>query len=154
MNTHPFVTCSKCGRKTLIENRLCPDCGSSMWVNWSGADLARLFKKVESGRKIHVTAQASLWSIGKDFGFSSATDFQVPDLVEKGETSSIDVVWKSEGKIEFAFEIRIKPNDLIKPIKTRISKLNNLEAGKKFLVNVSSKSGKAYFIDMETYKES
>lgn len=126
-----------------------------MWISWDGVFLARLFEGVKKGRKIHRAAQSKLWSIGKDLGFYSESDFEFPNLVEKGVTSKIDVVWESDNKIVFAFEIRIKPNNLdIITTRQDVAELKNLEACKKFIVNVSSKSGKAYFIDIETYQKS
>lgn len=139
--------CSKCSKETHAEYRYCPDCGSKLWLNWDGVVLAKLFVGVElTGKRVHKLAQYRLWRIGKELGFFSITEFAVPDLVQKGRTSLIDVVWKTEDGIEFAFEIRTKAQELdLVTTRKDTMKLQNLSARKKFIVNVSNKTGKAYF---------
>ena len=139
--------CSKCSKETHAEYRYCPDCGSKLWLNWDGVVLAKLFVGVElTGKRVHKLAQYRLWRIGKELGFFSITEFAVPDLVQKGRTSLIDVVWKKEDGIEFAFEIRTKAQELdLVTTRKDTMKLQNLSARKKFIVNVSNKTGKAYF---------
>ena len=56
------------------------------------------------------------------------------------------MVWKSDEGIEFAFEIRTKAQELdLVTTRKDTKKLQNLLARKKFVVNVSNKTGKAYF---------
>jgi hypothetical protein len=111
--------------------------------------LAKLFGGVEPRKGVHRLAQSRLWTIGKELGFFSTIEYGVPDLTEEGRRSYIDVVWKSRNGIEFAFEIRGKIHDLdlVTTIKGT-SKLENLSARRKFVVNVSELTGKAYFCEI------
>src|SRR3972149_8274856 len=142
----PF--CLNCKRETRLENRFCPNCGSKLWLSWDGAVLAKLFVGVEmeTGKRVHKPAMYRLWRIGKELGFHSITEYAAPDLGQEGRTSLIDCVWKSDEAIEFAFEIRTKAQELdIVTTMKDTTKLQNLSALKKFVVNISNKTGKAYF---------
>ncbi len=140
--------CSNCKNETRIEYKFCPNCGSQLWQTWDGADLAKLFGgvEIEAGKRVHKLAEYKLWRIGNELGFHSITEYPVPDLVREGRTSLINVIWKSDKGIEFAFEIRTKAQDLdIVTTRKDTSKLQNLSARKKFVVNISKRTGKAYF---------
>jgi len=145
------LICENCKIEPEIANRFCPNCGSKLWTGWDGVILARLFAGVEiidtrKRKKVHKPAMHRLLRIGKELGFHSITEYPVPDLVQEGRTSLIDVVWKTEEGIEFAFEIRTKTKELdIVTTSKDTAKLQNLSARKKFVVNVSNKTGKAYF---------
>ncbi len=141
-----MLICSNCKRETRIEHRFCPNCGFKLWQTWNGRDLAKLFGGVEAGNSVHRLAQNKLWKIGKDLGFHSITEFLPPNTVMQSQSELIDVVWKSGNDMEFAFEIRAKESDLdVLAAQDDVEKLGNLECPKKFLVNVSNKTGKAYF---------
>jgi hypothetical protein len=108
--------------------------------------LYKLFGSVEAGKNVHRLAQDKLWKIGKDLGFHSITEFVPPNTVIQTMSELIDVVWKSENDMEFAFEIRAKESDLnILADQDDVQKLRVLDCPKKFLVNVSNRTGKAYF---------
>src|SRR3972149_10430285 len=137
-----MTVCSKCSKEVRTDFRYCPNCGSRLLWDLDGVALAKLFAgvQIEKGKRVHKLAMYRLWSIGRDLGFHSITEFAVPDLVQDGRTSLIDVVWNSENGIEFAFEIRPKSQelDLVTSFKDT-TKLQNLSARKKFVVNVSNK---------------
>jgi hypothetical protein len=139
-------TCPNCGREILAEYRFCPQCRTNLWLEWNGITMARFFGSVETGKNVHRLAQNKLWKIGKDLGFHSVTDFVPHNIVLQRRSDLIDVVWKTENEIEFAFEIRARAHDLdwLGSHREDLVKLQNLKA-KKFFVNVSNKSGKAYF---------
>lgn len=138
--------CANCNKDMPKEAKFCPHCGSQVGLNLDGVLLSKIFGEVEYRGRVHNQAQKRLWKMGRDLGFFSTIEYCVPDLTEKGRRSYIDVVWKSKRGIEFAFEIRTKVNDLDR-ITTRkdTKKLQNLLAQKKFVVNVSELTGKAYF---------
>jgi hypothetical protein len=142
-------SCSKCSRDTPSEFKYCPYCGSQLSLSFDGILLAKLFGKVEPRKGVHRLAQLRLWTMGKELGFFSTTEYGVPDLTKEGRISYIDVVWKSRNGIEFAFEIRRKIHDLdlVTTIKDT-NKLRNLLARKKFVVNISELTGKAYFCEI------
>jgi hypothetical protein len=109
----------------------------------------KLFGEVEPRKGVHWLAQLRLWTLGKELGFFSTIEYGVPDLTKEGRRSYIDVVWKSRNGIEFAFEIRRKIHDLDLVTTTKdTNKLKNLLARRKFVVNVSELTGKAYFCEI------
>jgi hypothetical protein len=114
-----------------------------------GVLLAKLFGAVDPRKGVHELAQFRLWKLGKELGFFSMTEYGVPDLLKEGRRSYVDVVWKSRNGIEFAFEIRRKMHDLdlVTTVKDT-DKLKNLIARRKFVVNVSESTGKAYFCEI------
>jgi hypothetical protein len=96
-------------------------------------------------RNLHRLAQKKLVSIGYALGYSTVIEYVNPAFSGKHDT--IDVVWKSSKieKIIAAFEIRIKKANLdIISSEGDQKKLARLHAQKKFIVNVSIKSGKSY----------
>jgi hypothetical protein len=119
-------------------------------LNLDGVLLSKLFGRVETGIGIHNRAQRRLLELGKELGFYSIIEYGVPDLTNEGRRSYIDNVWKSKRGLEFAFEVRRKINDL-HLITTRkdTNKLQNLIAERKFVVNVSEMTGRAYFCCVE-----
>lgn len=138
--------CSNCKSEARIKHRFCPSCGFKLWQTWDGRSIAKLFEGVEAGKNVHRLAQNKLWKIGKDLGFHSITEFVPQNAVIQTRSELIDVVWKSGDDIEFAFEIRTKESALdVLASEDDVEKLRNLECPKKFLVNVSNKTGKAYF---------
>ncbi len=144
-----LATCPKCGREIKTEYKFCPYCGSQLSLSVDGILLARLFDKVEPRTEVHSLAQTRLWKIGKELGFYSTIEYGVPDLTKEGRRSYIDVVWKSKNGIEFAFEIRRKIHDLdLITTEKDTNKLQNLIAKRKFVVNVSETTGKAYFCEI------
>jgi len=142
-------SCPKCHRSIPAEYKYCPSCGSQLSFSLDGILLAKLFGQVEPRKGVHSLAQTRLWTIGKELGFYSIMEYGVPDLTKEGRRSYIDVVWKSRNGIEFAFEIRrkIRDLDLVTTLKDT-NKLQNLLAQKKFVVNVSEITGKAYFCEV------
>jgi hypothetical protein len=144
-----LVTCPKCKREIEAEYKFCPHCGSQLSLSVDGILLAKLFGNVDPRTEVHNKAQARLWAMGKELGFFSTTEYGVPDLTKEGRRSYIDVVWKSKYGIEFAFEIRRKIHDLnlVTTLKDT-NKLQNLIAKRKFVVNVSETTGKAYFCEI------
>lgn len=147
MGSELLVACPHCRQEVRPDYRFCQHCGFKLWQTWNGSNLSRLFEGVEAGKNVHRLAQNKLWKIGKDLGFHSITDFVPQNTVLQSRGDLIDVVWKTENEVEFAFEIRAKAHDLDRLSSHRedIVKLHNLEAKKKFFVNVSNKSGKAFF---------
>lgn len=143
------MICPKCGKETQIEYKFCPYCGSKLSLSLDGILLAKLFGNVEPRTGVHNLAQARLWTLGKELGFYSIMEYGVPDLTKEGRRSYIDIVWKSKHGIEFAFEIRRKMRDLdlVTTVKDT-NKLQSLIAKRKFVVNVSEKTGKAYFCEI------
>src|SRR3989304_2288137 len=144
-----MATCPKCLKNVSAECKYCPSCGFKLSLSLDGVLLAKFFGEVEPRKGVHNLAQRRLWSIGKELGFYAIMEYGVPDLTKEGRRSYIDVVWKSRNGIEFAFEIRRKIHDLslITTLKDT-NKLQNLIAKKKFVVNVSERTGKAYFCEI------
>lgn len=141
--------CSKCSRDSPPELKYCPYCGSQLSLSSEGILLAKLFGEVEPSKGVHRLAQLRLWTMGKELGFFSTTEYGVADLEEEGRRNYIDVVWKSRNGIEFAFEIRRKTHDLDRVTTIEdIYKLENLLARRKFVVNVSELTGRAYFCEI------
>lgn len=97
---------------------------------------------------LHKAAQQRIAEIGKRRGYRTCQDFRVSDRV-RGRGGLIDVVWVTQHGITAAFEIRTKKLnlDVMRSIKDR-EKLDNLDAERKYLVNVSKISGTAYFHDV------
>lgn len=144
-----MTSCPKCRRDVAPEYRYCPSCGSQLSLSLDGMLLAKLFGEVEPRKGVHSLAQRRLWKIGKELGFYAIMEYGVPDLTKEGRRSYIDVVWKSRNGVEFAFEVRRKIHDLnlVTTLKDT-DKLLNLVASKKFVVNVSEITGKAYFCEI------
>jgi len=140
---------SKRSRDVPTQFKYRPCCGSQSSPSPDGVLLAKLFGGVDPRKGVHRLAQLRLWTLGKELGFFSAVEYGVPDLTKEGRRSYIDVVWKSRNGIEFAFEIRRKIHDLdsVTTIKDT-DKLKNLLAQRKFVVNVSESTGKAYFCEI------
>lgn len=138
--------CPNCHRKVLTEYRFCPYCGSQLLRVFDGVLLAKLFGQVEARSGVHGSAQARLWDLGQELGLHSLAEYCVPDLTQKGRTSYIDVVWKSNIETEFAFEIRAKARNMnLVTTRKDTNKLQNLKAKRKFVVNVSEVTGEAVF---------
>ena len=144
-----MASCPNCFRNVTAEYKYCPSCGSELSLSLDGVLLAKLFGEVKPGKEVHNLAQRRLWTIGRELGFYSIMEYGVPDLTKEGRRSYIDVVWKSKYGIEFAFEIRRKIHDLdlVTTLKDT-NKLQNLIAKRKFVVNVSETTGKAYFCEI------
>jgi hypothetical protein len=133
----------------LPKYKFCPFCGSQLSLSIDGLLLAKLFGRVEARRGVHGFAQKRLWELGKELGFYSIMEYGVPDLTQEGRRSYIDVIWKSKLGIEFAFEIRRKIHDLdLVTTRKDTNKLQNLVAKRKFAVNVSEMTGKAFFCEI------
>ena len=144
-----MVICPRCSKETQIDCKFCPYCGSQLSLSLDGILLAKLFGGVEPRRGVHDLAQERLWTLGKELGFYSIKEYGIPDLTKDGRRSYIDVIWKSKNGIEFAFEIRRKMRDL--DIVTTVKDTNKLQclvASRKFVVNVSEITGKAYFCEI------
>lgn len=141
-----MAICPNCGHEVNSDYRFCQRCGFKLWKTWGGKTLSKLFGSVGPGNNVHRLAQNNIWKIGKDLGFHSVTDFVPPSTVMLSRSQLIDVVWKTGDNVEFAFEICSKENNLDVVInQDDVVKLRNLDSQKKFLVNISSKTGKAYF---------
>lgn len=96
-------------------------------------------------RNLHRLAKKKLASIGYALGYSTVIEYVNPTVSGKHDT--IDVVWKSSKieKIIAAFEVHTKKGNLaIISSEEDRKKLDRLHAQKKFIVNVSMKSGKSY----------
>jgi len=144
-----LVICPNCSKEVQSEYKFCPYCGSKLSLSLDGILLAKLYGKVEPNAGVHDLAQARLWTLGKELGFYSIREYGVPDLTKEGRRSYIDVVWKSKHGIEFAFEIRRKMRDL--DLVTTVKDTNKLQcliAKRKFVVNVSETTGRAYFCEI------
>jgi hypothetical protein len=141
-----LLSCPQCHNKVVDEQKFCPNCGYQLSASTDAILLAKQFGAVKLGKGIHNLAQVRLWEMGRSLGFYSVMEYGIPDLTKEGRRSYIDVVWKSRNGIEFAFEVRRKLHDLnIVTTLKDTNKLQNLVARKKFVVNVSELTGKAYF---------
>lgn len=141
-----MATCPNCRQEVKPDYRFCQHCGFKLWQTWNGSNLSKFFGSVEVGKNVHRLAQNKLWKIGKDLGFHSITEFVPSTTVIQSQSELIDVVWQSGNDLEFAFEIRARESNLdVLAAQDDVEKLRNLECPKKFLVNVSNKTGKAYF---------
>ena len=97
---------------------------------------------------LHKAAQQRIAEIGKKRWYRTIQDYRVSNLV-RGRDGLIDVVWVTQYGIAAAFEIRTKKRNLDVVRSTKdLEKLGNLNAEKKYLVNVSTISGTAYFHDV------
>ena len=125
-------------------------CGAVLSQNIDGIRLANAFGKIELEGSVMENGRVRLWELGKKMGFNSFVEFGVWDLLEKGKQSFIDVVWKSKDGIEFAFEVGTKASylDVIDSVEDK-KKLDNLRAAKKYFVNVSDATGRAYFKEIQ-----
>ena len=110
------------------------------------AALSRLFGGVEPGKGVRQRAEQKIWKMGKDLGFNSLIGYEVPNLFNDGRNRFISVIWKTGKEITVAFQIRRKNQsmDIVTSLKDRL-KLDRLESKEKYIVNVSEKTGKAYF---------
>lgn len=141
-----MALCPKCHNEVATEYRYCPGCGYQLTTPLDAILLAKQFGEVEARKGIHDRAQTRLWEMGKELSFYSVMEYGIPDLTQEGRRSYIDVIWKSRNGIEFAFEIRRKIHDLnIVTTLKDTNKLQNIVAKKKFVVNVSELTGRAYF---------
>jgi len=110
--------------------------------------LCEIFGQVETGTgvSVHELARRRIYEMGKKFGYHSIMEYDVPDLVTKGRTSHIDVVWLSGDTIVKAFEIKRKSRDLdVVTTRKDSKKLWFFTAQERFVVNVSPVTGRAYF---------
>ena len=97
---------------------------------------------------LHKAAQQRIAEIGKKRWYRTIQDYRVSNLV-RGRDGLIDVVWVTQYGIAAAFEIRTKKRNLDVVRSTKdLEKLGNLNPEKKYLVNVSTISGTAYFHDV------
>lgn len=142
-----ILLCSNCGKEINEEFNYCPNCAFPLKFQMNPTTLSKLFGEVETDEKwIHRRAQERLWKMGRDYGFWVRLEYEVPDLVVNGKMSRIDVAWISQDRVTAAFEVRIKKHNLDVPTTRKdIRKLKKLRAQEKFIVNVSSTTGKAYF---------
>jgi len=108
--------------------------------------ISKQFGVVEPGKGVRQRAEDRICKMGRDLGFSSFTWYEVPNLLNDGRNRFISVVWKSGREITVAFQVRRKRQDLdiVTSLKDR-RKLDRLQANEKYIVNVSEKTGKAYF---------
>ncbi len=141
-----LASCPKCNSEIGAEYKYCPNCGFQLSSSLDVILLSKYFGEVEPRKGVHNLAQARLCEMGKEFGFYSIKEYGIPDLTKEGRRSYIDVIWKSRNGIEYAFEVRRKIHDLniITTLKDT-NKLQNVIARKKFIVNVSELTGRAYF---------
>jgi len=142
--------CSKCNHEVPTDFNFCPLCGAVLSENIDGIKLANAFGKIELEGSVLENGRVRLWELGKEMGFISFVEFGVLDLLEKGKQSFIDVVWKSKSGIEFAFEVGVKASylDVVDSVEDK-KKLENLQAAKKYFVNVSETTGRAYFKEIQ-----
>ena len=108
--------------------------------------ISRAFWHVEPGTDVRKKAALKIWKMGKDIGFNSYTEYEVPNLLNDGSNRFISVVWKEGSQIIAAFQIRRKKQKmhLMTSLKDR-RKLAMLSAKEKYIVNVSEKNGSASF---------
>jgi len=108
--------------------------------------ISKRYGVVEPGKGVRQRAEDRICKMGKDLGFSSFTWYEVPNLLNDGRNRFISVVWKRGREITVAFQVRRKRHgiDIVTNLKGR-RKLDRLQANEKYIVNVSEKTGKAYF---------
>jgi hypothetical protein len=141
-----LVKCPQCNNEVQLNYRFCTSCGFKLWQTWTGRNLSMLFGSVEPGENVHSLAKYKLWRIGNELGFHAVTEFVPSNIVIQQRSELISVVWKSGDNVAFAFETRAKEGDLATvDIQDDINKLRKLECPKKFVVNVSTNTGKGYF---------
>ena len=111
------------------------------------SELSRLFGVVESGKGVQKRAEMRIWKIGKDLGYNSYIEYEVPNLLNDGRNRFINVVWKTGKEIVVAFEIRRRRFQLgaVRSLKDR-RKLDKLQSKEKYIVNISEQTGNAHFL--------
>jgi superfamily I DNA and/or RNA helicase len=112
----------------------------------NSAAISKRFGVVEPGKGVRQRAEDRIWRMGKDLGFDSYTWCEVPNLLNDGRNRFISVIWKKGREITVAFQVRRKRHsiDVVTSLKDR-RKLDRLQANEKYIVNVSEKTGKAFF---------
>ena len=156
----PFLGCnqyriSNCTNKIELADKRIPQVMSNNQLHTCDKTLtipdphaiAELFGVVEPGKGVRQRAENRICKMGSDLGFSSFTWYEVPNLLNDGRNRFISVVWKRGGReIAVAFQVRRKRHDIdiVTSLKDR-RKLDRLQANEKYIVNVSEKTGKAYF---------
>jgi hypothetical protein len=104
------------------------------------------FGAVEPGKSVRQHAEMKLLKIGTEFGFSSYSWYEMPNLFNDGRNRFISVVWKTGNEIVVAFQVRRKRlnPDIVTSLKDR-RKMFHLKAKEKYIVNISEKTGRPYF---------
>jgi hypothetical protein len=96
----------------------------------------------------HRHAQERLCQVGKELGYQVIAEYRVFGLIEAYRKSYIDVVWIADCQLAAAFEIhvRLRERCLFQATGRKdMEKLRKLGAARKFIVNVSPKTGEAFF---------
>jgi len=157
--SNPFLGCnqyrmSNCTNKIELSDKCAPQAMSNSRLQTcdktptipDSSVIAKMFGDVEPGKGVRQRAEDRIWKMGRDLGFSSFTWYEFPNLLNDGRNRFISVVWKRGKEITVAFQVRRKRHDIdiVTSLKDR-RKLNRLQANEKYIVNVSEKTGKAYF---------
>jgi DNA-directed RNA polymerase specialized sigma24 family protein len=134
----------KCDQQVLTNNQ--PLDNNTMLNISDSIAISKRFGVVEPGKGVRQRAEDRICRMGKDLGFGSFTWYEVPNLLNDGRNRFISVIWKRGREITVAFQVRRKRQgiDIVTSLKDR-RKLDRLQANEKYIVNVSEKTGKAYF---------
>jgi superfamily I DNA and/or RNA helicase len=135
---------NKCDQQVLTNNQ--PLDNNTMLNISDSIAISKRFGVVEPGKGVRQRAEDRICRMGKDLGFGSFTWYEVPNLLDDGRNRFISVIWKRGREITVAFQVRRKRQgiDIVTSLKDR-RKLDRLQANEKYIVNVSEKTGKAYF---------
>ena len=167
--------CPNCGKEISKEFKFCPHCGfhqelalsstalanpnqeneasttnpnsqSPSSIGLEPVVLAREFDSVETGAKIYQNAKKRIREIGIKFGYVPVREFFYSSRDTPDRWSKIDIIWKLNGKFAAAFNIKSKEHGLssVEDFE-QVMRLNNFPADQKYVVNVSKKTGRAYF---------
>lgn len=156
--------CTECGKEIKSDFKFCPYCGHDMreiflppkeaLVETGQAvsmdetlNLSQQFGSVETSSNIYRNSKLKLLEIGKRRGYIPSREYF---FQSEGQWRKASIIWGSpKGGIAAAFDVKSTTGNLedIDSLE-RMTKLVDLSAEKKYVVNVSKMTGKAHFIEV------
>lgn len=158
--------CTECGKEISQDFKFCPHCGFNLKQalstiviypstqketssnNSDVINLAKQFGTIETKPNIYQNAKLRLREMGRERSFTPVREYFFKET-PKSLLRKIDIVWKSPEGFAAAFNIKSKNcrlefvDDL-----EQVNRLKSFKADKKYIVNVSKSSGKAFFIEI------
>lgn len=148
------MECPKCRKSVEGSFNFCPNCAFPLQdqknrfppSEFNSTDLSKAFGVIENPAPLAWRAKERLRRLGIEYGYKIALGYEDPNVDYSASRGPIDVVWMSDGRVVAAFEVRAKRSDLdVITTRRNLEKLKNFDAKEKFIVYVSSITGKASF---------